>query len=209
MCTTQPDAQVDAAVRSSVSGLVNNGTPHTAFDVTSLVRNQGLKVRHGVVRQLVHDLFVNQDIYTSDWCRTNQNISGGIQAFVFHPDTFDPMNYDPDAVRDAIANNTAPQAAATVATSAPVATNAKTDKRGRFCIRAEDVKNAQLGIPKTPVLVIVGAGQVTILPDKGMGTGRKYKIDEHFNIRLSPAVVAESGITNFTVTVNPQEIIVS
>jgi hypothetical protein len=213
--TNQPASQLAVAVQSIITELTKANKLFSAFDVTLLVRSQGLKCYHTQVRQIVHDFYAQGAIFPTDYTRTNhqfQDANGRLtMAFVFYPNWEDVNSYDADAIAMSIGSTVPPRSMSTAVTAA-VHARAYTDKRGRYCIRRAAVKDAGFD---DKVHVIVGTGQIRVVPFTAQTakdyptSAHAYKVDFSGNVRLSKAIVVQSGITKFTTVVRTGEIVLS
>lgn len=212
---SQPAAQLDVAVQNIVTELTKANKLFSAFDVTSVVRAQGLTCYHTQVRQLVHDLYAQGSIFPTDYTRTNhqfQDPNGRlVTAFVFYPNWEDVSNYDSEAIRNSASQIITSSATIPVVQAQNAANANHTDKRGRFCIRRSDVEAA--GFVGAHVHVIIGTGQIRVIPFTAQAakdyptSAHRYVVDRNGNIRIAKKLISESGVTNFTTVVQTGEIV--
>ncbi len=78
---------MDQGTRQLIADIVkcqtDSGAMFTAFDITSLVRQRGKQVRHGEVRDVVHDLYQNGSMGAS-YERSVVDIGAPSKPFVYH-----------------------------------------------------------------------------------------------------------------------------
>ncbi len=133
-----------------VNHFISKNMMFTAFDVTKAVRKLGFKVYHSEVKKLIKAL------QSPNYTKTLKDISSivfpdadtTIKAFVYHPTTSNPDNYNPVDLSDA--DDTATIKANDVDSSVPVKNpdnvyDVSLDKRGRFFVRAGLVSKAGWG----------------------------------------------------------------
>lgn len=85
------DIQLEAQIENTIRTLVSEGEMFTAYDVTRILRSQGVQVYHSQVRSVVYQMFNNDmdDNYTRTLFNLGQN-----SAFVYHHAMEDPSDYD-------------------------------------------------------------------------------------------------------------------
>lgn len=83
-------------VEQLISQLTGNALMFTAFDITMMLRraNPSTNIRHGEVRDAVHQLFTNNQI--NGYRRDLQRMDSGQEAYVFYPYGTDVEDYDPN-----------------------------------------------------------------------------------------------------------------
>jgi len=83
------DIATTSEVENMVAVLINQRKPFSAFDITKAVRSAGFKERHKDVKQVVHQLYGDEEM--SDYTRTLVDFPGGNgPAFLYHPPEIDP-----------------------------------------------------------------------------------------------------------------------
>jgi hypothetical protein len=201
------DATMTQKVEDLVIDLTDDNKIFTAFDVTKLLRNDGDKVRHSEVRDVVHNLF-NDNAFPTYYTKTSTCIAPGIYAVVFYPDYEDINQYDPNGITAPVVKTPAPAVNQTPATNPTTPVTSITlfpslvDSRGRYCIPAKIVREAQLQSGDT-VLVSVNPKNISIELDTAKPLDPNtyyfyYVVDKSNNIRLSAKVLKEAGFsTNY------------
>lgn len=83
-------------IEQLVSQLTGNATMFTAFDITMMLRraNPSTNIRHGEVRDTVHNLFQSQ--HMTGYLRNTIRLNNGKEALVYHPFDIDSEDYDPN-----------------------------------------------------------------------------------------------------------------
>ena len=141
----------EQAAQRIVEALVEDQAMFSAHDITTLLRADGLTVRHtgnGGVREFVHDLMQSNPMF-ADYNRDRRPDVGDVGADVYHHYNDDVNDYDPDEHRQATNVTTTVGAPTTVGTpicptSAPADDKVGIDQRGRLCVRASLLR--QLGV---------------------------------------------------------------
>jgi hypothetical protein len=83
------DVATTTEVETTVAALISKRKSFSAFDITKTVRAAGFKERHKDVKQVVHQLYGDEEM--SDYTRTLVNFPGGNgPAFLYHPPEVDP-----------------------------------------------------------------------------------------------------------------------
>ena len=123
--------EIQEAVNRAVQTLTNNDELFSAFDVTCLVRKEGIWTDHQTVRNMVGDMFSN-DILPQDYIRSSHSFkkdpnAAMVSAYIYHPNWADVNTYDPNKFAEV--------------DSGPF----DVDSRGRFCVRTSLV--GKLGQP--------------------------------------------------------------
>lgn len=90
------DAQMEQKVKATVLDFVARGFMFTAFDITKILRNDGDRVRHSEVNEIVQAMFTNTDMgmYTRDAV----NVGATVRPFVYYHPYSDVANYRQDWV---------------------------------------------------------------------------------------------------------------
>ncbi len=87
---------LDQGTRQLIADIVKSqtdaGAMFTAFDITNMVRQRGKQVRHGEVRDVVHELFQNGSMGAS-YERSVVDVGAPSKPFVYHPFSADPNSY--------------------------------------------------------------------------------------------------------------------
>jgi len=84
-----------ASISSKVNELTSDEKMFTAFDVTVSLRNDGEHIEHKDVKQIVHEIYENQDMDPA-YDRTAITVPNtNVQAFLYYHITSDPDDYEP------------------------------------------------------------------------------------------------------------------
>src|SRR5260370_42205330 len=86
------DAATEQLGRQIVQAKVQAGEMFTAFDVTQEARRRGSQVRHGDVKDVVHDCF-QQGLMGATYQRALIDIGAPTQPFLYHRFDSDPRSY--------------------------------------------------------------------------------------------------------------------
>jgi len=88
------DQATQTAVTDAANGFISQNKMFTAYDVTRRVRAMNIRVFHKDVREVVRDMFSTGQM--QNYSKRLMPIpSSPNPAFVYHPVTDDPANYDP------------------------------------------------------------------------------------------------------------------
>jgi len=88
------DQATQTAVTDAANDFISQGKMFTAYDVTRKVRAMNIQVFHKDVREVVRDMFSTGQM--QNYSKRLMPIpSSPNPAFVYHPVTDDPANYDP------------------------------------------------------------------------------------------------------------------
>ena len=193
-------------VETQVIGLTGDKQMFTAFDVTRRLRAKGEDVRHYEVKSVVHDFFARGQM-GMDYDRTVRNVAGG-SPFIYHPDTKDPEDYNPNALGMAAqAGNAISNTANIPVTVAPVAVNkvnptqsltpapvapfdVSRNAKGRIRITSKYLR--KIGVRAGDRVYCYQVGKViriSVSPIAGFSNEQVYIADEYGNIRLNPVFI--------------------
>ena len=174
----------------------------TAYEVSEEARRNGMAERYGIVKKQVHRMIQNS-IASSvgiNYERTLIDIDDEKgQAILYYPSECDPAVYIPMTGEvPASIDATAPAGAAIPAgvtmpagTAIPTGSPAPAttcDKYGRYCIRANVVRDAGFSVGDT-VRVEVGTNRIVV--SNGI-SGVPYKVDKDSNVRIAPRRIREA-----------------
>ena len=198
----------EQAATRIIEALVEDRALFSAHDVTTLLRAEGLTVRHtgqGGVREFVHNIMNQGNPMFDDYIRTASSIG----AFVYHHYNDDVNDYDPDEHRQAtnITTGTAVGSptttvgaptvnvgmSSTAPLSAPVDDKVGVDQRGRLCVRASLLRQLNV-VPGDLVFVNTKLNGV-VKPDftnPSMVTDPAYrwlKVDKDNCVRISSGLL--------------------
>jgi len=189
------DQVIEAAATKIVEALVEDQAMFSAHDITTLLRADGLTVRHtgnGNVRDFVHDLMNHSNPMFADY---NRDLNSDVGAFVYHHYNDDVNDYDSDEHRNATnvatgkaigaPNNVAPNQNA----NTPTVDDGKVavDQRGRLCIRAALLR--QLGV-RPGDLVAIDVDMAGIFKNvKSSSNVRFLTVDKDNCLRLSNSIL--------------------
>ena len=93
-------------IEDVVESLVGAKSSFTAYTVTNELRSRGFQERHKDIKAIVHRIWKDDRI--PDYSRHSVTLSGGIRAYLYHPDDIEPddavnfMVHKNDNVKDAI-----------------------------------------------------------------------------------------------------------
>jgi hypothetical protein len=194
-------AELFDAIREVVEGKVSNRELFTAFEITKLIRANGMSEYHSTVRGIVHDGFNLNDWMPGYDCVAFRLGNNG-EARVYFPQGENPMPYV-DAVRQAIADE---EQTATSSPTDPL-TPSKVDnvftpaKDGRMRITKGILEAA--GFDAFDEIYAYSDGDDIILTDK-MWTvpadkRHSYSIDAYTNVKISPSVFGFSKNNSYEV----------
>jgi len=81
------NAAVVSAVQTAINRLTRDGKPFTHYDVVSLVRDSGLRVKYAEIRNMIKRSWSSGNISTSrnPYVRSACVLNSGDQARVYHP----------------------------------------------------------------------------------------------------------------------------
>ena len=190
----------EQAATRIVEALVEDRALFSAHDVTTLLRAEGLTVRHtgpNGVREFVHNLMNQGNPMFDDYIRTASSIG----AFVYHHYNDDVNDYDPDEHRNATNVTTGTAVGApTTTVAAPTTVGAPTvdgkvgvDQRGRLCVRASLLRS--LGVVPGDLVFVNTKLNGVVKPDftnPSMVTDPAYrwlKVDKDNCVRISSGLL--------------------
>lgn len=166
-------------INSVIESYLTSQTMFTAYDVTKGVRSQGLHVMHADVKEAL-DTYNWRNRYT----RThNRNVN----AFVYHEPMTNPDNYDPNAIQNVPVSNTNTSnstigMSGTVGNTGTVSTSTLLDKRGRFTVSRNFIRDAGL-VPYTYVTFQTTANAIIIRKVITLDE-KRATVDSKYNIRV-------------------------
>ena len=199
-------------IEQLVSQLTGNANMFTAFDITMMLRraNPTTNIRHGEVRDIVHDLFTSGDNCFVGYVRNPHKVDlSKPEALVYHPFNLLVEDYDPNFLSvntGALSvqlpslpptQQAASQPSATMTmTTSPIGNRPKrarydldsvpVDKFGRVRIPAS-VLRASGFAPKDSVRVVLDPNLIVVTSSSdvyGASAGKKYVVDQYNNIRV-------------------------
>ena len=166
-------------INSVIESYLTSQTMFTAYDVTKGVRSQGLHVMHADVKEAL-DTYNWRNRYT----RThNRNVN----AFVYHEPMTNPDNYDPNAIQNVPvsninASNSTIGMSGTVGNTGTVSASTLLDKRGRFTVSRNFIRDAGL-VPYTYVTFQTTANAIIIRKVITLDE-KRATVDSKYNIRV-------------------------
>lgn len=166
-------------INSVIESYLTSQTMFTAYDVTKGVRSQGLHVMHADVKEAL-DTYNWRNRYT----RThNRNVN----AFVYHEPMTNPDNYDPNAIQNVPVSNTNTSnstigMSGTVGNTGTVSASTLLDKRGRFTVSRNFIRDAGL-VPYTYVTFQTTANAIIIRKVITLDE-KRATVDSKYNIRV-------------------------
>ena len=165
-----------------INNLSSLGVQFTAFDVTRILRHNGVTVRHAVVRSEVIDEFFSG---ITGYIRTSTAINGTIPVIVYHPSGADPTTYDPEALNPA----NGPLPAASVPSLPCMTTERGCDVDGRVFVPPKYCRAIGL-TPGTTAYFTYTTGKLEI----GLsGTERGISLQQNF--RVNPTTLKKAGLS--------------
>ena len=201
-------------VEQIISQLTGNALMFTAYDITMMLRraNPTTNIKHGEVRDAVHQLFTNNQI--TGYVRNLQNIAGK-DSYVYHPYGTDAEDYDANffstttpqslsipnymsPTTQAVANPAIPTQMTTSSLGSGMSLGLKPkrarysnnsvpqDKFGRVRIPACILRDAGFK-PKDSVKVTLDSNVLVITSENdpyGKLFGKRYVVDQYNNIRI-------------------------
>ena len=166
-------------INSVIESYLTSQIMFTAYDVTKGVRSQGLHVMHADVKEAL-DTYNWRNRYT----RThNRNVN----AFVYHEPMTNPDNYDPNAIQNVSVSNTNTSnstigMSGTVGNTGTVSASTLLDKRGRFTVSRNFIRDAGL-VPYTYVTFQTTANAIIIRKVITLDE-KRATVDSKYNIRV-------------------------
>ena len=166
-------------INSVIESYLTSQIMFTAYDVTKGVRSQGLHVMHADVKEAL-DTYNWRNRYT----RThNRNVN----AFVYHEPMTNPDNYDPNAIQNVPVSNTNVSnstigMSGTVGNTGTVSASTLLDKRGRFTVSRNFIRDAGL-VPYTYVTFQTTANAIIIRKVITLDE-KRATVDSKYNIRV-------------------------
>ena len=166
-------------INSVIESYLTSQTMFTAYDVTKGVRSQSLHVMHADVKEAL-DTYNWRNRYT----RThNRNVN----AFVYHEPMTNPDNYDPNAIQNVPvsninASNSTIGMSGTVGNTGTVSASTLLDKRGRFTVSRNFIRDAGL-VPYTYVTFQTTANAIIIRKVITLDE-KRATVDSKYNIRV-------------------------
>lgn len=163
----------------------NRNELFTAFDITTSVRELGHTVYHNEVRDFIDNWYNGLD-FPMDYLRTSKEVKVGVFAFIYHPINANLDNYDPDHFQKAEDGDFF-----------------NVDKRGRLCIPKKFVKSLT-SYDNVQVIVKSKLIEVTEPYDSDYNRNNNdmtsvdlynYFIDKSGNVRLSPKIMRQAGMS--------------
>lgn len=160
-------------INSVIESYLTSQTMFTAYDVTKGVRSQGLHVMHADVKEAL-DTYNWRNRYT----RThNRNVN----AFVYHEPMTNPDNYDPNVIQNVPVSNIN-ASNSTIGMSGTVSASTLLDKRGRFTVSRNFIRDAGL-VPYTYVTFQTTANAIIIRKVFTLDE-KRATVDSKYNIRV-------------------------
>ena len=196
--------QIETIIRNIISQKVQNGEMFTAYDITLLVRATGELAKHSQVKNIVHDLMRNDNVGITYASSLRTFALAAFPAVVYFPLGADVSNYDPNAVKKALAQvpnttSTLTQPVVTTTTTVSGSNNVpttvgaavngnftnKTVKVGsgnRVRVPAESIR--KLGLKSGDKAYVSADGDnITISAAQPVGkTAKAYTVDEYDNL---------------------------
>lgn len=171
-------------INSVIESYLTSQTMFTAYDVTKGVRSQGLHVMHADVKEAL-DTYNWRNRYT----RThNRNVN----AFVYHEPMTNPDTYDANAIPEVsitkVNNSTSYGTigtigmSGTVGNTGTVSASTLLDKRGRFTVSRNFIRDAGL-VPYTYVTFQTTANAIIIRKVITLDE-KRATVDSKYNIRV-------------------------
>src|SRR5207248_8771263 len=90
---TMLNANVIEAIQATVDRKTAAGDMFTAYDITRILRDEGVRARHGQIKQIVHAMFC-QCLMPEDYVRSLCDLGGRLgPAWLYHRGCDDPHWY--------------------------------------------------------------------------------------------------------------------
>jgi hypothetical protein len=231
MCTPQNSQIIDTVVKE----FLDRGQAFTAFEVSLEAKKRGANERHRDMKNYIHQSAgLNDEMEFGDYTKTLVSVGneGGqpLQAFLYHPKSYDPNTYKPlerkgggspplipQVPTPSLAASAAPSATATLDPDEPDDGSYAVDYRNRLMIPTKFLR----GISANPgELVHVyaesdGVGNCIYLsktaPTKDGVTSKTQMVERNGDLRLSQTTLQSSGLsgTNFLIENNSDSVKVS
>jgi hypothetical protein len=189
-------------IRIIISDLVAKSQMFTAYDITLLARKDGAWVPHREAKPLVHDLMQNE--FNGVYSGTPRTFGfSAWPALVYAPFGADVNDYDPLAVKNALATVPIPVASApdpvtvvavtTTFAQAPLKFDGKeiiVGTSNRIRIPADSIRDLGLKAGDKAFIAVETDGKMTISASQPVGKDAKsYTVDEYDNIGLRYPIV--------------------
>jgi len=202
---------------AKVNALTAANVMFTAWDVTRLLRQDGEYVKHYETKEVVEELFNDEDIRNAseEYFRTSICVdpNKGVYAYVYHRAVDDPYTYDPNGLTitpTAVVNQptvTPSPVAPTPAVSTLTPINVTpagdgvlhTDTRGRLLIPKKIVNEAGFKVGDV-VYAYIGMGGDLCVSKYANPQDRSYIVDKYDDLRIKPSLLGMNE-TAFTATV--------
>jgi len=189
------DNVTEAVALKVVEELTESNDLFTAYDVTTLLRARGVRVRHtgnGGVRDFVHNLFTRDEIVFANYNRDLHTLPDGTSVFVFCPYKDDPDNYDPNQHRNTNSTSTPAVQTPTVPVTATTTVDdgkVGTDQRGRLCVRADILRKLGVGPGDIVSVNTVMHSVVASTLNRDLVEYRQLVVDKDNCLRLSDRIL--------------------
>lgn len=228
MC--QVDSKTEAQLEQTIKQFLDEGRMFTGYDVTLETRTrENVKMRHQDVRVAIHELqclidaieWGHEDGQGNDvrWKKSQIAMPNGHWAFVYHPETLDPNQYQAQGQKNAVAQQTQQVVVAQTPainanqSSTPTGSDSGgqnndgtfcTDYRNRLFIRTEFVKALGLQRDDT-VFVIADSDNNRVLLANSVGLqdlgntlvnapSVSQQIERNGDLRLSSKTLRTAGL---------------
>lgn len=185
---------------STITTMCVAGLLFTSYDVTKKLRHAGFHAAHQDVKMVTKD----SSVFTSNYITSKVRVNGKTVR-LFHPDSTDASDYDPNAIPefkvDRGSNTPNVQAtsmpnSSTCASNSTHSHNYSFDRHGhRYLVRAEFARQAGFSAGAT-VCVSIENGKIVL----NKRDGRSIKVDRYSNIRI-PKSDFKKAFTNLPSTI--------
>ena len=163
-------------INNAIEFFTNSARMFTAYDITKTLRHTGFHVLHSDVKDVLA-----QSQITSDYQKSYNKQVG---AFVYHPNSSSPYQYDKDDVAEFDTSTPNAQTTPVQASSAPI-TSKLFDNRNRFTLISKYVKDAGIDT-YSPVSFTIS--QNTIEIEECDIEDKDATVDHHWNVRIPKRV---------------------
>jgi len=201
MCSPQNQTLINNVLDDYVS----QGRAFTAFEVSIEAKKRGATERHRDMRAYIHSCqSLNDELEFGSYSKTLVPVGGGNNAFLYHPNSFDPANYVPLDTNQSPAP-TQPNSVSAPATSAAAATPTvddgdighSLDHRNRLMIPTSFIRG--LGVdPGNRVNVVRNNGSIFLIPEANAvadgDTATQQVVERNGDLRLSLGTLMSASL---------------
>ena len=193
-----------------VSQWVRDGKMFTAFEVSLAVKEEGVRERHRNMRDYVHQAIYQAGVARGDYSRTLMDVGAPEQAWVYHPISANPYDYEPldRTGHDRVPRSARPKGlrhalrlAAGLSSPSAIPQGAYgSDQRGRLCIPVGLLGQIGAG-PGQRVNVLCDPANEQVLISKATNGGAapgspdtSYTVEPDGNVRITQGTLEKAAL---------------